>query len=253
MSGGRWGMAAAVAVPAVLLGLAGVLAAEVALARRGPMLDGAPLELDGRVGEGAGPALRVVWLGDSTAAGVGVAAAGDALPVVVAAGLGRPVDLTVLAVSGERVGGVVADQLPRVAAGSPDVVFVSVGANDVTHLTSRRELAARYRELLDRLPPDVAVVVLGVPDMGAVPRLAQPLRAVAGFRGRELDEVVREVAAEAGATYVPIARATGPAFRADPDLHFAADDYHPSAAGYRLWADAVLAALEGTAVLGRRA
>ena len=94
--------------------------------------------------------------------------------------------------------------------------------------------------LLGRLPPGAEVVLLGVPDMGAVPRLAQPLRAVAGFRGRELDEVVREVADEVGATYVGIAAATGPTFRAEPDEMFAADEYHPSAAGHRLWADAVL-------------
>jgi lysophospholipase L1-like esterase len=120
-------------------------------------------------------------------------------------------------------------------------VFVSVGANDVTHLTSREDFARQYRALLGRLPSSAEVVLLGVPDMGAVPRLAQPLRAVAGFRGRELDEVVREVAAEAGVTYVGIAAATGPAFRAEPSRMFARDEYHPSAAGYRLWADAVLA------------
>jgi lysophospholipase L1-like esterase len=172
----------------------------------------------------------------------------DALPTVVASRMGRPVELHVLAVSGERVGGVVDDQLPAVAELEPEVVFVSVGANDVTHLTSRGAFGDHYRTLLAGLPTGVEVVALGVPDMGAVPRLAQPLRAVAGFRGRELDEVVRDVAAEHGAVHVPIAAATGPAFRADPDRFFAADDYHPSPAGYRLWADAVMAVLDGTAL-----
>ena len=239
----RWGLAAAAALPLALLGLAGVLAAEVVLARRGPMLDGSPLDLDGRVGAGGGTPLRAVWLGDSTAAGVGVTDGADALPTVVAARLGRPVDVTVLAVSGERLGGAVADQLPAVAALDADVAFVSIGANDVTHLTSREDFGRGYRDLLAGLPRDLEVVLLGIPDMGAVPRLAQPLRAIAGFRGRELDEVVREVARETGATYVPIARQTGPAFRDEPARHFAADEYHPSAAGYRLWADAVLDAL----------
>jgi lysophospholipase L1-like esterase len=87
-------------------------------------------------------------------------------------------------------------------------------------------------------------VLLGVPDMGSTPRLAQPLRALAGFRGRQLDEVVREVAADAGAAHVPIAEATGRAFRDDPERAFADDGYHPSAVGYRVWADAVLAELE---------
>jgi lysophospholipase L1-like esterase len=145
-------------------------------------------------------------------------------------------------VSGDRVADVVGEQLPGVAALEPDVVFVSVGANDVTHLTSRDDFADRCRQLVGGLPDGAAVVLLGVPDMGAIPRLAQPLRAAAGFRGRQLDEVVRAVAREVGATYVPIAAMTGPAFRREPGRMFAADEYHPSAAGYRLWADAVITA-----------
>ena len=214
------------------------------------MLEGPPLDLDGRVGTGSGAPLRVVWLGDSTAAGVGVDEPDDALANVVARALGRPVDLEVRAVSGARIGDVVDDQAPVPAELEADVVFVSVGANDVTHLTSRDDFRDRYRSLLDRLGGAEEIVLLGVPDMGAIPRLAQPLRAVAGLRGRELDEVVREVAAESGATYVPIAAATGPAFRAQPERLFAADDYHPSASGYRLWADAVLAAVGDLARTG---
>lgn len=214
------------------------------------MLEGPPLDLGGRVGSGAGAPLRVLWLGDSTAAGVGVDEADDALPHAVAAGLGRPVELEVRAVSGARIGDVVDDQVPSTEELEADVVFVSVGANDVTHLTARDDFGDRYRSLLRQLGGDPAIVLLGVPDMGAVPRLAQPLRAVAGFRGRELDEVVRDVAAEAGATYVPIAAATGPTFRAQPERMFAADDYHPSAAGYRLWADAVLGAVGDLARTG---
>lgn len=236
-----WGRAVAVGALLALLGFVALLVVEVQLARGGSQLEGPPLRLDGPVGAGQGEPLRVLWLGDSTAAGVGVERPGDALPNIVAAALDRPVELRVLAVSGDRIGDVVDDQVPAAGEVQADVVFVSVGANDVTHLTSRDDFGQRYRTLLGRLPRAVDVVLLGVPDMGAVPRLAQPLRAVAGFRGRELDEVVREVAAEAGATYVGIAAATGPTFRAEPGLMFAADEYHPSTAGYRLWADAVLA------------
>lgn len=237
----RWGRSLATAVLIAVVGLAALLAIEVALARRGPMLEGGPLDLDGSTGRGGGEPLRVVWLGDSTAAGVGVDDPSEALPTLVAERLGRPVDLTVLAASGDRVSDVVDDQLPAVAGLAPDVVLVSVGANDVTHLTTRRDFRDRYRELLSGLPDGAEVVLLGVPDMGAIPRLAQPLRAIAGLRGRQLDEVVRAVAADAGASSVPIGPATGPAFRAEPERYFAADEYHPSAAGYRLWADAVVA------------
>ena len=235
-----------VAVVAALTVAVAVLAVEVRLARRGSMLDAGPLVLDGRVGGATGDLLDVVWVGDSTAAGVGASAATTALPVLVAAELGRPVELTVVARSGASVADVVAFQLPALDRLDPDVVFVSVGANDVTSLTSRDDFARDYRRLAMGLPSGARIVLLGVPDMGAVPRLAQPLRALAGWRGEQLDEIVRRTADDTGSTYVDIAGKTGPDFRADPERFFAADDYHPSDEGYRRWAAAVLDEVRST-------
>jgi len=182
----------------------------------------------------------MVWLGDSTAAGVGANGPEGSLPRQVAARLGGPVELVVLARSGARLDEVVQQQLPRVASLDPDLVLVSAGANDVVHLASKRRFARQYREMLDGLRP-IPVVVLGVPDMGAAPRFAQPLRAIAGWRGRALDGAVRDaVGGRVDVRYVDIAGRTGPAMRREPDRYFAADRYHPNDAGYGLWADAVL-------------
>ena len=235
------------------LALAGavVLMVEIQLARIGPRLPPTDLDLDVDLG---GPGLRMVWVGDSTATGVGASAAEGALPRQVAAGLGRPVALSVLAETGATVADVLGHQVPRVAALRPDLVLVSVGANDTTHLTARGEFRRHYEELVTGLsglattstppaPGGVEVVLLGVPDMGAIPRLAQPLRAVTGWRGERLDAEIATVAAMHEARYVDIAGSTGPDFRRDPDRYFAADRYHPSDAGYGLWARAVLAAL----------
>jgi lysophospholipase L1-like esterase len=226
----------ALAVP--LVGAA-VLAVEVELARRGPDLaEREPLRLDGHVG-GSPSAVHITWLGDSTAAGVGASSIEDALPRQVATALDRPVELTVLAVSGATVSDVRDEQVARVPAGT-DLVVVDVGSNDVTHLTRSGDFRDRYEAVLARLPGSAAVVLLGVPDMGSVTRLAQPLRFVAGVRGGTLDRVVAEVARDRDLLYVDIAGETGPSFRADPGRYLAADRYHPSDAGYRLWADATI-------------
>lgn len=224
------------AASAVLVAVIGV---EIVLARRAPESGEPPPALDGLVGTGPGPALDVVWLGDSTAAGVGAGSAAGALPTLVAEGLDRPVRLRVLARSGATVADVLEAQLPAVPPGA-DLVLVSVGANDVTHLTGRDDFERQYRELVERLPGSVPVVLLGIPDMGAIPRLAQPLRWLAGVRGGRFDDVVQAVARSTGAAYVDIAGATGPAFRREPQRYFADDGYHPSAEGYRRWSRAVL-------------
>ena len=220
----------------VLLGI------EVFVATRGEPAVPPPGGIDACVGcDGSAPPLRTVWLGDSTAAGVGVTEADDVLGRQVARRLGRPVDVRVLANSGDTLADVVAEQVPRLPADA-EVVFVSVGANDTTHLTSTKAFSSSYRRLLAALPAGACVVLLGVPDIGSPPRLLQPLRAVAGWRGRRLDREIRAVARSGDAAYVDIAGATGPAFRRDRSL-FAVDGYHPGAAGYDLWAGAVTSAM----------
>lgn len=246
MSRRPWWIAGAVALAFVVL-FGGVLLVEARMAANGPSLaneDG--YVQDGLiVPEGASPdatPLKLVWLGDSTAAGVGATSADQALPRQVARRLGRPVQLTVLATSGARITDVVNDQVPKLSAlppdQAPDIVLMSVGSNDVTHLTSSNTFRSQYLGLLDRLPKSADKIVLGVPDLGSAPRFAQPLRALAGWRGGTFDAVVESMR-DHGADYVNIADFTGPKFGADPDRYFAADQFHPNDAGYGLWADTV--------------
>jgi len=205
-------------------------------------------DLDRTVGRsGSRRPLRMVWLGDSTACGQGVHDADDALPLRVAAGLDRPVEVRVVARGGARAADVLRDQLPRLEGIAPDVVLVTVGANDASHLTPRRRFARHYRELVRGLPGGTTTVLLGVPDMGgAIPRRVQPLRAFSEWRGRCLDGEIRLIARDAGAVYVDIAGQTGPAFRRYRERLYAEDRYHPDDAGYRLWAEAVIERLRST-------
>jgi lysophospholipase L1-like esterase len=192
-------------------------------------------------GDLGGP-LTVVWLGDSTGAGVGASSPATALPTAVARGLGRSIRLRVLATSGAQVLDVLRDQLPLVPPFRPDVVIVGVGGNDVTHLTPRRLFEGLYDALLEALRSigPGTVVVMGIGDFGTVPRIPQPLRALTGWRGRRLDDVLRGVARRRGAAYVDIYAETRRVFASDPDAFYSADGFHPNDDGYRVWAEAIL-------------
>ena len=219
-----------------------LLAVEAEIATHGHDLpERAPYDLDGTVGTDTGAPLRIVWLGDSTAAGVGASGPDHALPRLVAASVAaarhRPVALRSFAVSGARIADVLHQQVAQVPTDT-DLVVIDVGSNDVTHLTSRGTFRSRYRQVLARLPPRARVVLLGVPDMGAPPRFLQPLRFLAGVRGGTLDAVIHHLAVAGHDGYVDIAGRTGPSFRRLPRRFIAADHYHPTDAGYRLWADA---------------
>ncbi len=223
------------------------LGAEIQLARRGPDLV-APDTRTLAKSFGDRPAISVLWLGDSTAAGVGASNPDGALSSqvgfrLVARHRAPGYDMQVIAVSGDRVADVVNDQLPQVNDFAPDVVVVSIGANDVVHLSGVGAFHSRYSKLIDGLIGEGVradhIVLIGVPDMGAPTRLKQPLRALTSLRARRLDREVRRLAKDKGARYVDLFHATSKPFRANPKKYLASDKYHPSDAGYALWAGAV--------------
>ena len=131
----------------------------------------------------------------------------------------------------------------------------AAGSNDVTHLRSSGSVRNDLVEVIDRLRAarcDVAIVVTGAADVGAVPRMAQPLRALAGLRTQQINAAVAEAARERDVVFAPIAERTGPLFRDDRSL-FADDGFHPSAAGYATWAPVLDEALGRALEQTRRA
>jgi acyl-CoA thioesterase I len=238
------------------LGFVVLLAVELLWALNGPSLPRRlPLFLDRDFdGPSADPdePITVVWLGDSTGAGVGASSVETALPTIVVRGLNRSVRLRVLAMSGARVKDVLTQQVPFVEALRPDVVVVGVGGNDVTHLTPRSLFEGLYDAMLQAIGSlhPATVVVIGIGDFGTVPRIPQPLRTLTGWRGRWFDDSIRRVAHRRGAAYVDLYANTGPAFGHDPVLFYSEDGFHPSDEGYRIWADVILDVLR--AQLGDR-
>lgn len=230
------------------LGFALVLGVEIWLAlRREYLPTDDPLDLDGAFGPPDARPLRFAVLGDSTAAGIGVDDPVDAYPSVLARRLaeatGGRVELSALGLAGARVADVASDQAPRAAAMDPDAVFVGIGANDVTHLTSLGAVRGAMERVLRVLgETDAAVVVAGPPDM-RVPVWHQPLRQLSYLRGNQVAGVIEDVAREEGASVVELADATGHFFAADPEGHFSEDGFHPGPLGYRRWADAIFPVL----------
>lgn len=234
------GTAAAVALPAVQGAL-------LALTDRPPVPG--PHAQDGLVEspEADGQPLRLVWLGDSLASGVGAETPDAAFPRKAAALFcaegSRSVALTCLARPGACVADVLADQVP-VAVGLLDpgaVVVVTVGANDVGSLTHPWRFRHDYHTMLDALAATGATVVAtGLPDIGSAKVIRQPLRTLARWVGRRADHHIRILAERHGAHFVDIDHRAG---RAKPVEYLAADRYHPNNETYALWAGRVAALL----------
>jgi lysophospholipase L1-like esterase len=236
-------------VAAALVGLAADLVVVEALlaARRSYLPAESAPEIDGDYGDPADPTVRLVLLGDSTAAGVGAgstdASVGGGLAARLAAD-GHHVLLSGVGVSGSQTGDL-GPQVSRALLGQPDVAVILVGANDATHLSMGARMTGPLTEAIRRLRAAGVPVVLGTcPDLSGPRAFLRPLRDIHAAVGRRVASRQTEAGSAAGAVCVDLARLTGPAFHADPTT-FSSDRFHPSDRGYALWADALLPALRG--------
>jgi lysophospholipase L1-like esterase len=149
-------------------------------------------------------------------------------------------------VSGARAKDVASMQLAKATVHKPDLVLIAVSANDVTHLTSIGSVQKSLTTTIDDLRQansKVQIILTGSPDMGSVPRFAQPVRWYMGKRTVEINHMVAKLAKEKGVIFAPIAEKTGSTFRAHPEL-FAADKFHPNTQGYELWNPVIQGAID---------
>ena len=221
-------------------GLYGLLRAEAQLARRtiGERLQDDPPDATGWYGRGRpGPAIKIVLLGDSSAAGYGCERVEETPGALLASGVAEQADRRVYLREFAVVGAESSDlaaQLDRALPIEPDVAVILIGANDVTHqvrpATSVRHLSEAVRRLREH---DIAVVVGTCPDLGTVRPIPQPLRLVARTWSRRMAAAQTIAVVEGGGRTVSLGSVLGPEFAAAPALLFGPDQFHPSAAGYR--------------------
>ncbi|HUF07219.1 MAG TPA: GDSL-type esterase/lipase family protein [Candidatus Binatia bacterium] len=208
-----------------------------------------------------GDRLRLVVLGDSTTAGVGVERAEDALPHLIAQRIAdaesRPVHVVSYGWAGARAADVARIQLPRALEPlretetepflpGADVVAVVIGANDATHNTLPWRFRADIRATLAGIrsaAPNARVVLAGIPAFRGALRGIEPLIFLADQYSRFLRPISRIEAERAGVAHADLAGEVPSRLRGRHDS-LSSDRFHPSVVGYRVWADVIVEALD---------
>jgi lysophospholipase L1-like esterase len=144
------------------------------------------------------PPVRALFVGDSSAAGVGVAHQDDALAARAAALLslriGAPVEWQLVAKSGINT----REALELVSASElkpADLLVTALGVNDVTSQRQSKRFIADYQALLEHVVRSVgarAIVISGMPPFHALAIMPQPLRWYLGQYARRLDASLRQ-------------------------------------------------------------
>lgn len=206
--------------------------------RRAPVLPEAHGPREGQVGSGTG-ALRVLIVGDSSAAGVGVMRQDHAFAGHFTRTLhrrsGRPVRWRLRAKAGLTTQGVLAmlqAEPPPVA----DVAIVLTGVNDVIELIPPKRALSHREALADWLLGEGRaryVLFAPVPPINQFPLLPQPLRRVMGADARRHDEAMaRWAATKPNVFHVPIDLRLAPST-------MSRDGFHPGEPVYRACGEAL--------------
>ena len=188
--------------------------------------------------------LRLVAVGESTVAGVGAASHEQALGGQVAARMaaltGRTVAWSAYGLSGASVSVAHQTLLPAITFEPADLLLVVFGVNDVLEHTRAARYAQQLQALIGALRKRVGnapVLIAAAPPMASFPSLPRPLNSYLGARAALLNRAVRRISIERAAQVAPV-------LRIEPAL-FAGDGFHPSPAGYTVWAESLAhAALE---------
>lgn len=226
--------------PALKLALAPLLVAQaVATRRRAPVLPEAAGARAGSVGSGA--PLRLLIVGDSSAAGVGVATQDEALAGhltrTLAGRSARRIDWALHAKSGITTAQAL-EMLQRERPAPAEIALAVLGVNDVIDQVPPPRAVQQRAALADWLRREAGVrhvVFAPLPPVHRFPLLPQPLRWAAGGDARRHDEAMaRWAATREDVSHVPIHLDLGP-------QHMAEDGFHPGEPVYRACGEALAA------------
>lgn len=121
-----------------------------------------------------------------------------------------------------------------------DLLFISISGNDVTHLTRLDDLSTQLDEALTLAASKADTVILITPgSMGDVGLLPWPIRTILGYRSGQVSSLTKQVASQHQVIQVDMFSHSEYSFIQNPTTNFAADLFHPSDAGYALWAAAI--------------
>jgi lysophospholipase L1-like esterase len=182
--------------------------------------------------------IRLLVLGDSTAAGVGAATQEEALPGRLADALhartGRGIRWRAVGANGATARDLTQRFLDEAVTEPSDLLFLTVGANDAMKMRGTGAYVRDVRRILDAFDarnPGGLVLMSSLPVFGRFVLLPQPLRTALYRHSLALEAAARRL----------LSRRPNAHLSSDPPPYteefWATDLFHPGPSGYRDWAD----------------
>lgn len=172
-----------------------------------------------------------VALGDSTAVGVGASSPKNSYIGIIAQNIQTTTEKSVkivnLAQPGKHIKDVIENQVPQLSQYHPDLVTISVGANDINSNEDIATINQNIDALIEVLPSGSY--------FAEIPSFIDPQK---NSKIMKINQHLNEVAGGTGVHVVPMYQATEKVKNDFSYLDF--DFFHPNDRGYKLWADTFL-------------
>ena len=181
--------------------------------------------------------LRLLFIGDSSAAGVGVKNFKECVagrtPHLVSKKTGRTVSCRTCGNNSATAGELRDFIVPNLEHAEYDYIIINIGTNDAKNFHTKRRFKKEFGGLLYALNakfPEAKVIWSGIIDVAEIPLLPSPLNKLMGIRARILKKMANELCFERGALF-PQTK-----WRVIEE-NFAEDGFHASSKGYEEWAE----------------
>ena len=188
-------------------------------------------------------AIKLLVIGESTAAGVGArthkAALAGQFARFLSRRIGKSVNWRVIGRSGITIRETIHELVPRIPDEHFDYILVALCGNEVLKLRSPRTFRRDMLEFLGILReknPDAVVFITNAPAIRLSPVLPQPIKFILGHLSALHDKNIREFTA-------PMAKILYFPQPTEVSEGFFADGIHPSEKGYTLWSERMIETL----------
>lgn len=189
-------------------------------------------------------AQRILFLGDSSAVGVGSARPEETTAGRIAADYPHA-EIVNIGVSGMRASDLRAKLSEKINRGHFDIAVIQIGGNDITHATDMKEFEEEMRAVIEQTKQLAdKVILLHSGNIGSAPIFPWPVDRYMTYRTRLVRDLYMKLAPEYGITYVDLFKEVkDDIYPKDPAKYYAADLFHHSGAGYGIWYEGIKAAL----------
>jgi acyl-CoA thioesterase-1 len=189
--------------------------------------------------------IHYVALGDSTGVGVGATNGGYVARLFKRIQAARPgSELTNLCASGATTENVISGQLDRAIAAKPTLLTLGIGINDIGHGVSPDQFSRNFEQIVSRLTNETSasLVITNIPDISTAPTVPLIMRQEIARVITLCNARIADTASRHGAIVVDAYTTTHELLPSHPE-YFSRDGFHPSDAGYEVWAEQIWPAM----------